>query len=94
MFVGLIRVKVNINTPISSLKDKRRVIKSLKDKLRHSFNISVNEIGCHREYYKSEIGISLVSHDRRHLDSTLDKVMNYFEDNTKVSIEGIEREII
>lgn len=94
MFIGVIRITVNINNKVSSLKDKRRVIKGLKDKLRRSFNVSVNEIGLHQDYYRSEFGISCVSKDRKGADSMLERIEKYFEETLSVSIEGIEREII
>lgn len=51
-----------------SLKSKRRVIKSLKDRVRARFNASVAEIDYLEEWQRSLIGVALISNDPRHLE--------------------------
>ena len=57
-----------------SLKDKRSVIKSLKDRLHNEFNVSVAETGRHDAWQSAEITVCLVSTDRRHAQSVLEAV--------------------
>ncbi len=54
-----------------SLKDKRSVIKSLRDRLHNELNVSVAETGKHDVWQLSELTVCLVSSDRRHADSVL-----------------------
>ncbi|MFQ5537485.1 MAG: DUF503 domain-containing protein [Gemmatimonadota bacterium] len=57
----------------SSLKEKRSVVRSLKDRLRHRFNVSVSETGEQDVHQRAEITIALVATDRRFAEEVLDK---------------------
>jgi uncharacterized protein YlxP (DUF503 family) len=57
-----------------SLKEKRSVIKSLKDRLHNEFNVSVAETGRHDAWQAAEITVCLVASDRRHAESVLEAV--------------------
>ena len=54
-----------------SLKDKRAIIKSLKDRLHNRFNVSVAETAHHELWQRAELTASVVSTDRRHAESVL-----------------------
>lgn len=77
----------------SSLKDKRSVIKSLRERLRHRFNISVAEVGRQDSLRRGEIGFAAVSNETAYLETLMDKVINYIEMDGRVEIDTIEREI-
>ena len=62
-----------------SLKDKRRVVKSLLAKLGNRFNIAVSEIGDLDTPKRSVIGIVSISNDSRHLNQMLSKVVEFIE---------------
>jgi uncharacterized protein YlxP (DUF503 family) len=64
-----------------SLKDKRSVIKSLKDRLHNQFNVSVAETGRHEAWQLAELTVCLVAADRRHAESVLEAV-DRFVDST------------
>ena len=64
-----------------SLKDKRSVLKSLKDRLHNEFNVSVAETGKHDAWQSAELTVCVVSGDRRHADSVLDAVDRFVESN-------------
>jgi uncharacterized protein YlxP (DUF503 family) len=57
-----------------SLKDRRQVVRSLKDKLRHSFNISVAELDDAAVWNRATIGIVAVSSSRSYLTGQLREV--------------------
>jgi uncharacterized protein YlxP (DUF503 family) len=57
-----------------SLKAKRSVIKSLKDRLHNEFNVSVAETGRHDAWQAAELTVCLVATDRRHAASVLEAV--------------------
>jgi len=57
-----------------SLKDRRQVVRSLKDKLRNSFNVSVAEIDNAELWNRATIGIVSVSQSRDYLDGLMKKV--------------------
>ena len=54
-----------------SLKDKRAVLKSLKDRLHHKLNVSVAETAHQDLWQRAELTASVVSTDRRHAESVL-----------------------
>lgn len=55
----------------SSLKDKRRILKSLKDRLHRRFNVSVAETGHHELWQRAELTCCAVARDRRQAESVL-----------------------
>lgn len=58
-----------------SLKDKRRVIKSVKDR----FNVSIAEVGLQNAYQSAVIGVVSVSGDQHHLNKVLSHVVAFVE---------------
>ncbi|MCJ7684080.1 MAG: DUF503 domain-containing protein, partial [Desulfobacteraceae bacterium] len=52
-----------------SLKGKRKVVRSMVDKVKAKFNVSVAEVGSNDKWQKIELGVSAIGNDRRHIDS-------------------------
>jgi uncharacterized protein YlxP (DUF503 family) len=57
-----------------SLKDKRQVVRSLKDRLRASFNVSAAELDPSNLWNQATIGVVAVSHSRDYLDGLMKNV--------------------
>jgi uncharacterized protein YlxP (DUF503 family) len=57
-----------------SLKDKRQVVRSVKDRLRNSFNVSVAEIESSNLWNQATIGVVSISDSRDYLDGLMKKV--------------------
>jgi uncharacterized protein YlxP (DUF503 family) len=57
----------------SSLKDKRRVVKSVKERLRNRFNVSVAETDHHDVWQRAELTAAVVATDRRRAESVMDR---------------------
>ena len=57
-----------------SLKDKRQVTRSLKDRLRASFNVSVAELDPSNLWNQATIGVVAISHSRDYLDGLMKNV--------------------
>lgn len=70
MFVGLARVVLQI-PGARSLKDRRRVVKSLKDRLRARLPVSVAEVGDVEAWQVATLGIAVVSGNRVRCDQVL-----------------------
>ncbi len=77
MIVGTLNIKVVMRSSCS-LKDKRRIIKSLKDRIRNKFNISVSETGSQDNLRCSEISVAMVGTDRQYVNSVLSALINFF----------------
>lgn len=70
MIVGLIAWELHL-VAAQSLKDKRAVVKGLKERLHHRFNVSVAETAHHDLWQRAELTAAVVSTDRRHAESVL-----------------------
>jgi uncharacterized protein YlxP (DUF503 family) len=70
MVIGVIAWELEV-FGCHSLKEKRSVIKSLKDRLHDRFNISVAETGHHDLWQRAELTACLVSNDKKHAESVL-----------------------
>ena len=76
MVIGVISWELHLANS-HSLKDKRSVVKSLKDRLHNEFNVSVAETGRHEAWQRAELTACLVAADRRHAESVLASVDRY-----------------
>lgn len=93
MLVGIVNLKIYI--PFShSLKEKRSIVKSLCAKVKNIFNVSIAEVEDQDVHQTIGLGFAVVSNNRKHIDSTIDKVVNYIESNIQGEIIAIYREII
>jgi len=77
-----------------SLKGKRQVIRRIIDRVRSRFNISIAEVGDNELWQRCQLGISLVGNDRRFVNSSLDRVVNFIEAMNVVDIAHSELEIL
>ncbi len=77
--LGALYVEVFI--PLSgSLKSKRSVLKSLKDRVRSKFNVCVAEIGAQDKWQRSVLGFSAISSDKTHLDQSLQAILSFIKE--------------
>ena len=75
MIVGVCTVELYIPDG-HSLKAKRQVLSSLKERLRGKFNISIAEVDEHDLWQKAVLGIACVATDRAYVNQVLDHVVN------------------
>ena len=64
-----------------SLKGKRQVSRSLVQRVRNRFNVSVAEVSDQDRWQTLSIGVSCVTDDARHANEILSKVVDYLEDH-------------
>lgn len=76
-----------------SLKEKRMVVRSLKDRIGNRFNVSVAETGDQDVWTRGEISVALVAGDRAMADSVLDKVDAFVVRDGRAVILGVDREL-
>lgn len=75
MFIGVCTFEVHIPDS-GSLKTKRQSLRSLKDRIRNKFNVSVAEIEDNDLWQKATLAVAAVSNDMTHLNQTLDHVLD------------------
>ena len=78
MNVGVAKITLRLAGSFS-LKDKRRVVNSIRDRVRSRFNVAVAEVDQNDAWQTAVIGITCVSNSARHADQTLDNVLEFIE---------------
>jgi uncharacterized protein len=79
MPVGLLTLELHIDHA-QSLKDKRQVLRSLKDRLRGKFNVAVAELEGHDTWQRSVVGVVTLSNEERHVHEVLQQVLAEADD--------------
>jgi len=74
MIVGLLSMEIHIPES-GSLKSKRFVLKSIKDRVHNRFNVSIAEVGSNDLWQRTEMAAAVVSNDAAHAHSVLEKVV-------------------
>lgn len=93
MVVGTLSIKIAIRSS-RSLKDKRRIIKGLKDRIRNKFNVSISETDAQDNHKCSEISVAMVGTDRQYVNSTLSSLINSFRFFPQIELVDYELELI
>jgi uncharacterized protein YlxP (DUF503 family) len=75
MIIGLCTVELFLPES-QSLKDKRQVLLSLKDRLREKFNLSVAEVDGQDLWQKAVLGLACVANEGRYVNRLLDQALN------------------
>lgn len=76
MTVGTLTLKLIIREALS-LKDKRRVLKSLKDLIRSRHNVSVAEVGAQDKRQQAVLAVAMVGSDAQYVDGGLAKIVDF-----------------
>ena len=74
----------------TSLKDKRQVCRSLVNKTRQKFNVSIAEVDTQDIWQTLTIGIAVVSGDFSHAQNSLDEIIRYMEANADAELVAVE----
>ena len=90
MTVGLARLTLFL-PEAHSLKEKRMVLRRVKDRAQQKFNLSIAEVGENDLWQRAVLGIAVVGNGRRFVESALDEVIRFVRDEAEVS--NAEREI-
>ncbi len=93
MVVGVCQIDLLIPGN-ASLKGKRKVLRGIIDRVKNRYNISISEIGDNDLWQRSQIGLSVVGNDSRHVNSSLDKVISFIDGMNLAEIIHSEIEII
>jgi uncharacterized protein YlxP (DUF503 family) len=74
MFVGSLRVRLLVRES-RSLKDKRQLMLSIKDRLRNRFNVSVAEVEAQDHRQLAVLGVALVGNEAKYVRSELEQIV-------------------
>ena len=93
MVVGVCTIELFLPES-ESLKEKRRTLKSIKDRLHQRFNLSVAEIDLNDLWQKSILGMACVGNEKKHVNSVLDKAVGVIQGTPTVEIVQSRLEFI
>ena len=85
MIVGVLQARLAIFEALS-LKDKRRVTKSLKDRLRARHNVSIAEVDDLDHRQATTLGVAMVANEARFVESALSKIVDELRANPHASL--------
>src|SRR5687768_6367425 len=93
MVVGVLQIELSV-TDAMSLKDKRRVVLSLKDRIAHSHNVSIAEVGALDEHRRAILGVAVVSNDARHAEGELSRIVDFVRTVPQASLVDYRIELL
>ncbi len=92
MQIGCLRIHFYLHG-VFSLKEKRNIANSIKQKIRNKFNVSVAEVESQGSLSNLILGITTVANDAKLVQQVLQKVVNHIERITSEEILDVEMEI-
>jgi len=91
MIIGVMTANLHLQA-ISSLKEKRSIVKSVIGRLQSRFNISISEVEHNDSKELAVLGIAIVGNDTSFIDSQLEAVTNFMRNDGRFYLGQIERE--
>ncbi len=92
MIVGVLRVRLGV-FEAHTLKDKRRVIKSLKDRLGARHNVSIAEVDDLDHCQAATFGLAMVANEARFVESALSKIVDEIRAEPRASLLEYEIDV-
>lgn len=93
MFVGILRLVFQI-PGAASLKDRRRVVKSFKDRVRARFPVSIAEVGDLERYQVATLGVATVANDAARCQEVLSAVARAAEQASDAVLADVATELV
>ena len=75
-----------------SLKDKRRVVKSIKDRIAHRYNVSIAEIACLEEWQHAVLGVAMIGNQRQHVEQNLAGIQDWVQEMRDIQLISMNLE--
>ena len=92
MIVGTLQVRLLLREA-RTLKDKRQVVKSIKDRIHNEFNVSVAEVEAQDNRQLAVLGIAMVSNEAHHLKVALGQIVEALRRHPVAELIGQEMEV-
>ena len=78
MVIGWAIIRLRLYGPLS-LKDKRKIVKSIINRVRNNYNVSIAEVGLNDVVQSAEIGFASVGNSKAVVNSKIDKILNFID---------------
>lgn len=89
MVVSMVQFIIHL-PDATNLKEKRRVVQSVKQRLQTKFKLSVAEVDLHESCSYAQIGAALVSNSKKHGDVVMQKVIDFVEQVVPGRVQDVE----
>ena len=83
--LGLLQMDLSL-PGVRSLKEKRRILLSLKDRIRDKFNASVSEVDMNDVHKRAVLAVASVANDSAYINGLLDKVLGLVRSEHRASL--------
>ena len=93
MTVGVLQLELRI-PDADTLKDKRRVVLSVKDRISHGRNVSVAEVSALDEHRRAILGVAMVANDRAYVEGGLNKIVDFVRTVTAADLTDYQIDFI
>ncbi|MEN8152501.1 MAG: DUF503 domain-containing protein [Acidobacteriota bacterium] len=93
MITGIMKIEM-FSRDTHSLKEKRRIVLSIKEKLKNRYNISIIESGFQNTWKKIEISVAMVSNSRSYIQKIFDQIEEFIFSNYPVEIIKADIEFV
>ena len=86
---------VELHLPdVHSLKEKRHILKGIKERVRNQFNVSIAEVDHHDTWQRAALAVACVSDDSRHANEVVSKTVNFIESVADGRVIDVSVEIL
>jgi uncharacterized protein len=89
MYIAYAKITLRLIN-VHSLKQKRQILRSLMGKLRQRFNLAMAEVEHNDQWQLAGLGMAMISNDRRHVESQLNKVLTYWQQDLHIDAQIID----
>jgi uncharacterized protein YlxP (DUF503 family) len=93
MVIGVCTIELHIPDQ-GSLKGKRQVLLSLKDRVRQKFNVSIAELEAQELWQRAVLGVACIGNEKRHINRQMDHVLSMIRRMPSVEIIQTSLEMI
>jgi uncharacterized protein YlxP (DUF503 family) len=92
MLVGVMTAQLHL-PGVSSLKEKRHIVKSVIGRLQSRFNVSISEVEHQDSHTSAVLGMAIVSNERAFIDRQLDAILSFLRNDGRFYLGQVEREV-
>ncbi|MEO0079253.1 MAG: DUF503 domain-containing protein [candidate division WOR-3 bacterium] len=89
MAIGLLTIECFLSQSLS-LKDKRRILTGLFERLRRSFNLAVCEVESQDQWQRARLAVVMVNTEWRMIQSNMSKVLEIIERDGRIQVTQTE----
>jgi len=93
MFVGIVRVELHLPSS-GSLKDKRAIVRALKDRIRHRVQAAVSEVDHQDKWQRAALGVSVVSGEAHQIGELLQAVRGIVDSRPDAVVIDWQEQVI